>query len=511
MIKTVNNITVPLDTSKEELFSIAIKKSGLPKKSVTGYKINRRSVDARRKNVQFNYSVTLFTHNDTIEKKQKLVRGTKKLESRPIIIGSGPAGLFCAYVLAQNGYAPILFERGKCVDERVKAIHMLNTTATLDTNTNIQFGEGGAGTFSDGKLTTRINSPHCDEVLDIFAHFGAPEEIQYMAKAHIGTDVLRNVIKNMRTEIIRLGGDVYFESKLEDITIKNGKIDSIKVNNESINCKVLLLAIGHSARDTYYMLANKDIFMEPKAFAVGVRIENPQSFIDKAQYGDYAGHPMLGAADYVLKYNGEKRSCFSFCMCPGGYVVGAMSEEGTVVTNGMSNHARNGENANSALVVNVTQQDYNGILGGIEFQRILERGAYNKSNPYFAPAQNTTDFLEKKATKEFKNTLPTYPIGCKGADLNTILPGFVADTLHKALPYFDSRIKGFAQNSVMTGVETRTSAPVRITRNEDMESISVKGLYPIGEGAGYAGGIMSAAVDGIKAAEKIIGKYAPTI
>ena len=508
MIKTIN-ITVPLETSKEELFSIAIKKSGLHKKAVTGYKINRRSVDARRKNVQFNYSITLFTHNDSIKKSEEIKKGTKKSESRPVIIGSGPAGLFCAYVLAKNGYAPIMFERGKCVDERVKAIHLLNTSAQLDCNTNIQFGEGGAGTFSDGKLTTRINSPHCEDVLDIFIQFGAPDEIQYMAKAHIGTDILRNVIKNMRNEIIRLGGEVHFESKLEDIVIKNGKVDSIKVNNESINCKVLILAIGHSARDTYYMLADKDIFMEAKAFAVGVRIENPQDFIDKSQYGDFAGHPMLGAADYVLKYNGENRSCFSFCMCPGGYVVGAMSEEGTVVTNGMSNHARDGENANSALVVNVTQQDYNGILGGIEFQRNMEKAAYIKEHPYFAPVQNTTDFLEKRVTKEFKNTSPTYPIGCKGADLNNILPSFVANTLREALPYFDTRIKGFAQNSIMTGVETRTSAPVRISRNEDMESISVKGLYPIGEGAGYAGGIMSAAVDGIKAAEKIIGTYAP--
>ena len=509
MIKTINNITVPLETSKEELFSIAVKKSGLSKKSVTDFKINRRSVDARRKNVQFNYSVTLYTNNSKPEKPKELQQGTKKLESRPVIIGSGPAGLFCAYILAKNGYAPLLFERGKCVEERVKAIHLLNTTAVLDSNTNIQFGEGGAGTFSDGKLTTRINSPHCEEILNIFTKFGAPDEIQYMAKAHIGTDILRDVIKNMRNEIIRLGGDVHFESKLEDIVIKNGKIDSIKINNEYIDCKVLFLAIGHSARDTYYMLSSKEIFMEPKAFAVGVRIENSQDFIDKSQYGDFAGHPMLGAADYVLKYNSEKRSCFSFCMCPGGYVVGAMSEEGTVVTNGMSNHSRNGENSNSALVVNVTQNDYNGVLGGIEFQRQMESYAFDSTRPYFAPVQNTTDFLEKKTSKKIKNITPTYPIGYTGADLNNILPNFVSKTLQEALPYFDTRIKGFTLNSVITGVETRTSAPLRITRNEDMESISVKGLYPIGEGAGYAGGIMSAAVDGIKAAEKIIGTYAP--
>lgn len=511
MIKTINNITLPLETPMEELLSVAIKKSGLSKKKVTGYKINRRSVDARRKNVQFNYSITLFTDNDGFKEDTPLERGTKKLEARPVIIGSGPAGLFCAYVLAKNGYAPILFERGKCVDERVKSIHLLNSDGILDTNTNIQFGEGGAGTFSDGKLTTRISSPHCEKVLETFVNFGAPEEIKFLAKAHIGTDVLRNVIKNMRNEIIRLGGEVHFESKLEDIVIKNGKVDCVKINNDFVDCKVLLLAIGHSARDTYYVLSSKDIFMEPKAFAVGVRIENPQDFIDKAQYGDFAGHPMLGAADYALKYNGSERSCFSFCMCPGGYVVGAMSEEGTVVTNGMSNHARNGENANSALVVNVTQNDYNGVLGGIEFQRQMEKAAFDKTKPYFAPVQNTVDFLEKRASENIKKITPTYPIGYKGADLNGILPDFVANTLHKALPYFDTKIKGFVQNSVMTGVETRTSAPVRITRNENMESISVKGLYPIGEGAGYAGGIMSAAVDGIKAAEKIIVQYAPMI
>ena len=431
------------------------------------------------------------------------------MESRPVIIGTGPAGLFCAYILAKNGYKPLVFERGKKVEDRVKSIDLLNTTGKLDTETNIQFGEGGAGTFSDGKLTTRIDSIHCAEVLKTFTSFGAPEEIQYLAKAHIGTDILRKVIIKMREEIIRLGGTVLFENKLEDIIIKNGKINSIIVNKEEIDCKVLILAIGHSARDTYYMLSNKQIFMEPKAFAVGVRIEHLQKYIDATQYGEYAGHPLLGAADYALKYNGTDRSCFSFCMCPGGYVVGAMSEEDTVVTNGMSNYARNGENSNSALVVNVTQNDYNGVLGGIEFQRQMERLAFDKSNPYFAPVQNTIDFLNNKVSTSVKNPVPTYPIGYVEKDLNTILPPFVSKTLHEALPYFDTRMKDYTQNSVITGVETRTSAPVRITRGEDMQSINVKGLYPIGEGAGYAGGIMSAAVDGIKTAEKIIEEFAP--
>ena len=510
MIKLINNITVPLETTKEELVSIAIKKSGLSEKSVKGYKINRRSVDARRKKVQFNYSISLFTEYDDEKTKEEILKkGTKKLEDRPVIIGTGPAGLFCAYVLAKNGYKPLVFERGKKVEERVKSITLLNQTGTLDTQTNIQFGEGGAGTFSDGKLTTRIGSDYCVKVLDIFTQFGAPEEIHYLAKAHIGTDVLRDVVVNIRNEIIRLGGDVYFENTLEDIVIRNGKVDSVKINDELISCKALILAIGHSARDTYYMLSSKEVFMEPKAFAVGVRIEHMQSYIDRTQYGDYAGHPMLGAADYILRYNGPERSCFSFCMCPGGYVVGAMSEEDTVVTNGMSNHARDGENSNSALVVNVTQNDYNGILGGIELQRQMEKAAFNKSHPYYAPVQNTQDFLNNRLSSNIKNPVPTYPVGYIETDLNKILPTFVADTLHDALPYFDTKMKNYTQNSVITGVETRTSAPVRITRGEDMQSINVKGLYPIGEGAGYAGGIMSAAVDGIKAAEKIISEYAP--
>ncbi len=510
MIKTINNITVPLETTNEELVSVAIKKSGLSKNKITGYKINRRSVDARKKKVQFNYSVSLFTGNeDSVCSEKTLKTGTRKLDSRPVIIGTGPAGLFCAYLLAKNGYRPLVFERGKRVEERVKLIDLLNKNGVLDTQTNIQFGEGGAGTFSDGKLTTRIDSKYCSDVLEIFTQFGAPDEIQYLAKAHIGTDILRKVIVNMRNEIIRLGGDIHFEHTLEDIIIKNGKTDSLKINNEYIDCKVLVLAIGHSARDTYYMLSNKEIFMEPKAFAVGVRIEHLQSYIDKTQYGDFAGHPMLGAADYSLKYNGPERSCFSFCMCPGGYVVGAMSEEDTVVTNGMSNHARDGINSNSALVVNVTQNDYKGILGGIEFQRQMERVAFNKNHPYYAPVQNTTDFLNNRLSASIKKPVPTYPIGCVETDLNKILPQFVSNTLHEALPYFDTKMKNYTENSVITGVETRTSAPVRITRGEDMQSINVRGLYPIGEGAGYAGGIMSAAVDGIKAAGKIINEYAP--
>ena len=509
MIKDINNITVPLETNIDEIVEIAIKKSGLHKKSVTGYKIKRRSVDARRKKVQFNYCISLFTDNDGIYKEEIPEFGKNPITERPVIIGSGPAGLFCAYILAKYGYKPVLYERGKSVEERVKAIEKFNTTAKLDTQTNIQFGEGGAGTFSDGKLTTRIGDKHCDDVLRIFTEFGAPEEIQYLAKAHIGTDILRNVIVNMRNQIIKMGGEVHFESCLTDITVKNNKLESIRINENTVKCSMLILATGHSSRDTYYMLAEKDIFMEPKAFAVGVRIEHKQDFINKVQYGDYAGHPALGAADYRLAYNGAERSCFSFCMCPGGYVVAAASEENSIVVNGMSNHSRNGENANSALVVNVTQNDYNGILGGIEFQRLMEQTAFDKNHPYYAPVQNTEDFLNGKKSKVIKNITPTYPIGYIEADLNTILPPFVSKTLNDGINYFDTKIHNFSSSSIITGVETRTSAPVRITRNENMESINIKGVFPIGEGAGYAGGIMSAAVDGMKMAEKIISEYSP--
>lgn len=507
MIKDVS-LSVPLEMPIEEVVSHAVKKGGI--KKITGYKIKKRSVDARHKAVRFNYCISLFTENENgqfIEETPKF--GTEKLETRPIIAGMGPAGLFCAYTLAKHGYAPVILERGGSVEQRVRATETFAAGGALDTETNIQFGEGGAGTFSDGKLTTRINDPRCEAVLNTFVRFGAPKEILYLAKPHIGTDVLRNVIVRMRKYITEHGGTVRFNSRLDGIDTKSGKLCAVSVNSVSEKCGVLVLATGHSARDTYYMLCEKGVFLEPKAFAAGVRIEHRQRFIDEVQYGSFAGHPMLGAADYRLAYNGNERSCFSFCMCPGGYVVAAASEEGTVVVNGMSNHARNGENANSALVVNITPNDYNGVLGGIELQRSIERAAFCAQKPYCAPVQNTSDFLSGKSTFKIKNVTPTYPIGYMGADLTAILPSFISKTLKDGILYFDSKIKGFAANSVITCAETRTSSPVRITRGEDMQSVSIKGMYPAGEGAGYAGGIMSAAVDGIKIAEKIMGKFRP--
>ncbi len=510
MIIDINNITVPLDTSIDEVVNMAISQSAIPKETVTGFKIKKKSVDARRKKVQFNYCISLFTENDVPFAEKELKKGLKKLSHRPVIIGTGPAGLFCGYLLAKNGYKPIVFERGADVDKRTDAVESFSKYGIFSPSANIQFGEGGAGTFSDGKLTTRINDEHCEYVLNKFVEFGAPEEITYLAKPHIGTDILKNVVKNIRNKIIALGGDVYFEHCLTDIEIKNGKTISATVNGSSIPCDVLVIATGHSARDTYKMLHSRSVPMEPKPFAAGVRIEHKQSFIDKSQYGDYAGDSNLGAADYRLAYNGKERSCFSFCMCPGGYVTPATSEEETVVVNGMSNYARDGENANSALVVSLNREDFDGLFGGMQFQEKLERSAYNKNHSYYAPIQNTKDFINSVKTTNPKNITPTYPIGYIGANLDDILPSFISNTLREALGYFDTKIKHFTEDSVLTGVETRTSAPVRITRNDQMQSVGVLGLYPVGEGAGYAGGIMSAAVDGLKTAEQIISTYSPT-
>jgi len=515
----VNNILISLNHNIEDVLELAVKKIGIKKRDVLNHTIARRSVDARRNNIRFNYCVILDVNDKTkpnsnakiLEDTQKkeLVIGNEELSDRPIIIGAGPAGLFAAYILAKNGYKPLVIERGGTVQERTQSIGKFITTKTLNTEINIQFGEGGAGTFSDGKLTTRIDDERCQTVLEIFAKYGAPSDILYLAKPHIGTDKLRKIIINMRNEIIKLGGEFNFNKKFQDFEITNNNLYSAVINNDELPCKVLILAIGHSARDTYEMLHKKEVAMSPKAFAIGVRVEHLQDFINTSQYGDFADHPMLGMAEYRLAYNGMDRSCFSFCMCPGGSVVAATSEENGVVVNGMSNYARDGVNANSALVVNIRTDDYYGVLGGIDFQRKYEKLAYSLNRDYSAPVQCTADFLNHVKSTGLKGVTPTYPTGYEFCRLDDCLPDFVSKTLRDGIRYFDSRIKNFSANSVLTGVETRTSAPVRILRDDNLESINVKGLYPVGEGAGYAGGIMSAAVDGIKVAEKIIAKYSP--
>ena len=383
----------------------------------------------------------------------------------------------------------------------------------LNLESNVQFGEGGAGAFSDGKLTTRIKDNRCGYVLEELVKAGAPDEIIYSGKPHVGTDLLKGVVKNIRKEIIRLGGEVRFNSKLEKVNIKDGKLKSIIVNGEEIPCEALILAIGHSSRDTYEMLFREGVFMQPKAFAVGVRIEHPQKMIDESQYGKYAGHPRLKAADYRLAYQSEKtgRGIYSFCMCPGGVVVAAASEENRLVSNGMSYHARDLENANSALVVTVGPDDFEGSspLKGMEFQRHYESLAYNLGGGgYKAPIQLVGDFMKDEVSKKLGCVIPSYKPGFEFRDLRECLPNYVVDSLKDGITKFDTRIKGYGMNdAVLTGIETRTSAPVRVSRNENLESINTSGLYPCGEGAGFAGGIISAAVDGIKVAEKIISKY----
>lgn len=509
----VDNIITPLEHTIDEVYAEAMKKCGVESPAIISKKILRRSIDARRDTVRFNYCVFFELRHGAKPKNCKEIaesleeeKPLRSLPYRPIIVGMGPAGLFAGYYLAYNGCRPIIFERGGRVDERVAAVKRFFGKGILDTECNIQFGEGGAGTFSDGKLTTRIDDVRCEAVLEIFAKHGAPHDILYLAKPHIGTDLLRTVIASMRNSIIEMGGEVHFSSRLDSVKIKDGRLSSVTVGGEEHECKALLLAIGHSSRDTYEMLYKNGVGMSPKAFAMGVRIEHHQDFINTAQYGKFAGHPLLGAADYRLVYNGAQRRCFSFCMCPGGSVIPAASEEYGVVVNGMSNHARDGKNANSALVVNVNESDYSGVFGGIELQRKCEQAAYAIAGNYFAPVQRTADFLEIKESAIIGKVEPTYQPGIKLADLNCCLPSFVSEALRDGIRCFDKKIKGFSEQSVLTGVETRTSAPLRILRDSNMESVNVKGLFPIGEGAGYAGGIMSSAVDGIRAAQALLSK-----
>ena len=525
----INNIVLNLEDDLSLLKDKAAKKLNIQKDSIADLRILRESIDARKKeNIRFNYSVELLCVNEekvvnrckdkdvSYEKeslKEDLVPGSKKLSHRPVVIGMGPAGIFAGLLLARMGYKPIVFERGEDVDSRTKSVEHFWKTGELKGESNVQFGEGGAGTFSDGKLTTRIKDKRCDFVLDELVKAGAPEEIIYSGKPHVGTDILKEVVKNLREEIKALGGEVFFSSRLEDINIKNREVKSIIVNGNEIPCEVLILAIGHSSRDTYEMIFNREIFVSPKAFSIGVRVEHPQSFIDEAQYGKAAAHPRLRAADYRVAYSDEtlKRSVYSFCMCPGGEVVAAASEYERVVTNGMSYHKRDKDNANSALVVSVSPEDFQGTspLKGMEFQRHYETLAYKAGGGnYEAPVQLVGDFLRGNNSTALGKVKPSYNPGWNFVKMEQCLPNYVIDMLRIGIQQFDRKIKGFAmEDAVLTGIETRTSAPVRIDRNENFQSISTGGIFPAGEGAGYAGGIISAAVDGLRVAEEIIKIY----
>lgn len=514
----LENIKIREEIDICEIVKYACKKNGINFNELIDYYIYKKSVDARNKDdIFYNFTIDIEVKDEYKYKKIKKIKKEEPLKIekqresvyRPVIIGAGPAGLFAALTLINNGIKPIVIEQGKKVEERVKDVDEFIKTGNLNVNSNIQFGEGGAGTFSDGKLTTGINDPLCKIVLDEFVKFGAPEQIKYVNKPHIGTDNLVNVIANMRNYIIEKGGEFLFSEKVIDFKFQNNKVKSVITDKQEIETDTAVLAIGHSARDTFEMLYKKNVKMEKKNFSVGVRIEHKQKMINKSQYGNKS-KLKLPVAEYKLAYHNKEtgRSCYSFCMCPGGYVMASSSEEETIVTNGMSKFARDGENANSAILVNVTPDDFKGEspLEGMYFQKNLEHKAFILGGGnYYAPVQKVGDFLENRKTESFGEVKPTYEPGVTMSNLNEILPDFVASTLKEGITYFDTKIKGFSNSeAILTGVETRSSSPVKILRKDDLMSVSAKGLYPCGEGPGYAGGIMSAATDGIRCAIKII-------
>lgn len=508
MIEKWSGIRLPLGASEEKLKDMAQRRLRAP----LGYfRIVKKSLDARDKNK----IAWLYTVEYSAEK-QRPIEPTAPLEQvrtqpgRVVIAGMGPAGLFCALRLLQHGIRPIIVERGAPVAERAADTEAFFRTGVLDPDSNVQFGEGGAGTFSDGKLNTQTNSVENAEVLRLFHFFGAPEEILYLNKPHIGSDRLKTVVQNMREYILQQGGEVLFRAAVTDMGITNGQISSVTLSNgERMDVVGLVLAIGHSARDTFSMLEQKGVHMEQKEFAVGVRIEHLQEKIGLSQYGK--AYTLLPPADYKLVSHVGERAAFTFCMCPGGYVMPAASEEGMLVTNGMSNFARDGKNANSALVVQVKRSDYadDSPLAGVQFQRRLERNAFLLGGgEYRAPVQRVEDFLLSRKSSGAGDVLPSYARGVTFTSFDGLFTSDMGATLKGALTDMDRRLKGFAHpDALLTGVESRTSSPVRITRDENGESVSVKGLYPCGEGAGYAGGITSAAADGLRTAERIAGKF----
>lgn len=514
----ISNIKIYDDLSEEEVFYFVLKKYNISKNDILDWNISKKSIDARRKkDIHYNYSLDMRLKNESKYPKFKKIESFEmpKINIRntfsypPYIIGAGPSGLFAALTLIENGIKPIVVEQGQDVDSRKETVDIFLKNGTLNTLSNVQFGEGGAGTFSDGKLTSGINNPLCSKVLEEFVRFGAPKQILYLSKPHIGTDNLISIIKNMRNYIISKGGKFLFNTKLIDFNIENNSISSLicknYLTNETLEFKTnnVILAIGHSSRDTFETLYSKGITMEKKNFSVGVRIEHLQSDINLAQYGDIT-KLKLPPAEYKLACHlPNGRSCYTFCMCPGGVVVASSSEEKTIVTNGMSYFSRNGTNSNSALLVNVTPDDFtdSSVLAGIYFQKELEEKAFILGgNNYFAPIQRTEDFMNNRKSEYIGTVKPTYTPGVTLSNLNEILPKFVSDTLKEGILEFDKRLSGFANpDSILTGVETRSSSPVRILRNEKLTS-NISGIYPCGEGAGYAGGIMSASVDGIKCA-----------
>ena len=538
----ITELRLPLEHAEPLLGQAILKKLDIPKSALIEFTVFKRSYDARKKNaLLFVYSVDVNVHDEAALLKRH--RGDKSIgptpdtsyhflghaghadhtgstpAHRPIVIGFGPCGIFAALSLAQMGFKPIVFERGKQVRERTQDTWGLWRKRVLNPESNVQFGEGGAGTFSDGKLYSQIKDPRFlgRKVMSEFVKAGAPPEIMYASKPHVGTFRLVGVVEKMREEIIALGGEVRFMHRVTDMRIENGQLRGLTVldvaNNraEEIRADHVVLALGHSARDTFQMLHDRGVFLESKAFSIGFRIEHPQSLIDRARLGANAGNALLGAADYKLVHHAANgRSVYSFCMCPGGTVVAATSEAGRVVTNGMSEYSRNERNANAGIVVGIDARDYPGKfagdpMAGIEFQRAWESRAFELGGAtYEAPGQLVGDFLSGKTSTQLGGVMPSYKPGVHLVDLATSLPEYAISAIKEAIPAFDKQIRGFAMHDAMlTGVETRTSSPIRITRGEDFQSLNVRGLYPAGEGASYAGGILSAGVDGIKVAEAV--------
>ncbi|ATC97090.1 NAD(P)/FAD-dependent oxidoreductase [Pseudoalteromonas tunicata] len=524
----LTEIKLPLDHDEAALTQAILSKLAISSSQLIDFTVFKRGYDARKKtNILLIYTLDINVTGEAQLLQQfakdphvkpapdtsyKFVAtAPKNLTERPVVIGFGPCGLFAGLLLAQMGFNPIILERGKAVRERTKDTFGFWRKGTLDTESNVQFGEGGAGTFSDGKLYSQVKDPnhYGRKVINEFVAAGAPEEILYVSKPHIGTFKLVNMIEKMRAEIIALGGEIRFSTRVDDIVITDGQITALQLSNgETLHSKHVVLAVGHSARDTFEMLYNRDVYIEAKPFSVGFRIEHKQSMIDECRFGDNAGNPILGAADYKLVHHCDNgRTVYSFCMCPGGTVVAATSELGQVVTNGMSQYSRNERNANSAIVVGISpEEDYPGHpLAGIELQRKLEKQAFALGgSDYNAPAQLIGDFLKGQSSAQLGDVQPSYTPGITLTDLSNVLPAYAIAAIREAIPAFNKQIKGFSTNDgLLTGVETRTSSPICIKRDKEYQSINVKGLFPAGEGAGYAGGILSAGIDGIKVAEAV--------